>query len=253
MSSLLLSMALLASPGVTNGVDKPMETPRSMMIEFKLGPMVPLVDRAFNDGSTPYKSTFGGKGKNVWMLLGEIQFERQLFQEFGTLAAGVSIGYGEKYAHEVRSDGSISADPTSLKIMPLKALASYRFDWLAINHNIPLVPYLKAGLVLMPWWITDSTGVAVTEGLPGKGVNYGYFGTVGLALQLDFLDPRLARDFDTGVGVNHTYLFGEFTLQEVNNFGKQLPPDPNNPKPNTTLAAIDLSSQHWMFGIALEF
>jgi hypothetical protein len=60
-----------------------------------------------------------------------------------------------------------------------------------------------------------------------------------LSLLLDFLDMRLARDFDTGVGVNHTYLFAEYTLQEVNKF--------------ETKGTLDLSSQHWMFGISLEF
>ncbi len=237
MSSLVLSMALLASTPIS-GVDKPVETPRSMMFEFKLGPMIPLVDRAFTN-ATPYKDTFGGPGKNVWMLLGEIEFERQLFQDFGSLSAGISAGYAEKYAHAVNSDGTISSDVTSLKIVPLKALAAYRWDWLSLNYNIPLVPYVKAGLVLMPWWISKSSGVEVADGLPGQGVNYGFFGTAGLSLLLDFLDPRLARDFDTGVGVNHTYLFAEYTLQEVNNFESK--------------KALDLSSQHWMFGLSLEF
>ncbi len=239
MTSLLLSLTLLAGdPTSLTGAQVQTQTDRSMIFEFKLGPYMPLVDRDFT-GTGPYASTFGGSGKHLWMLLGELEFERQFFQKFGTLAAGVSGGYAEKYAHTLNSDGTQSSDVTSLKVVPLKLLAVYRWDWLVQTYGIPLVPYLKAGLVLMPWWISKGSGVEVADGLPGQGVNYGFTGTAGLSLQLDFLDPRLARDFDTGMGVNHTYLFAEYTVQEVNNFESK--------------SALDLSSRHWMFGVCLEF
>jgi D-methionine transport system permease protein len=41
-------------------------------------------------------------------------------------------------------------------------------------------------------------------------VAFGLSFTAGLSFMLDFLDQRLARDFDSSVGVNHTYLFAEF-------------------------------------------
>ena len=73
----------------------------------------------------------------------------------------------------------------------------------------------------------------------GQGVKFGIAGVLGLALQLDFIDQRLARDFDSSVGVNHTYLFAEGTLQEMNLFGGS--------------KALDLSSAHFMFGLGFEF
>ena len=239
MTSLLLSLTLLAAdPVALTGAEEQIQTPRSMVFEFKLGPYLPLIDRDFT-GTKPYATTFGGTGKHLWMLLGELEFERQLFQDFGTLAAGVSAGYGEKYAHTINSDGSQSSDTTALKVVPLKALVTYRWDWLAQTRGIPLVPYLKAGLVLMPWWVDKGGKPEVADGLTGQGINTGFTFTGGLALMLDFLDPRLARDFDTGMGVNHTYFFAEYTVQEVNNFESK--------------TALDLSSRHWMFGVCLEF
>ena len=55
---------------------------------------------------------------------------------------------------------------------------------------------------------------------------------------LDVLEPRLARDFDSDVGVNHSYLFAEYTHAEVNNFGG---------------GGFNLSTRHWMFGLALDY
>jgi hypothetical protein len=64
----------------------------------------------------------------------------------------------------------------------------------------------------------------------------------GLSLSLDFLDKRLARDFDTSMGVNHTYLFAEFTYQNTSVLELA----------SNTLP-LNLDSLHWMFGLGLEF
>lgn len=119
----------------------------------------------------------------------------------------------------------------------MKALLVYRWDYAAVKWSIPLVPYLKGGAVFAPWWVTKGGEIEVVDGLRAQGFNVGIVFTGGLALQLDFLDRRLARDFDTSAGVNHTYLFAEWSLQELNLTGRQL----------------DLSSRHWMFGLAFEF
>jgi hypothetical protein len=61
-----------------------------------------------------------------------------------------------------------------------------------------------------------------------------------VSLELDFLDPRLARDFDSSIGVNHTYLFAEGTVQGMALF-------------NTKPRDLDFSSEHFMFGLGFEF
>lgn len=212
------------------------ESKRTVMIEAKLGSFQPLIDRASLGKPGPYQTTFGSTA----MLLGEVELDYEFFQKLGTLSAGFSGGYTEKFGKSiVEATGEPAAQSTGLRLVPLKALVSYRFDYLSIKYSIPLVPYAKLAFVLMPWWVTNGGKVEVADGLTGAGVKFGLAGTVGLALDLNFLDPRLARDFDTGMGVNHTYLFAEFNLQEMT-LGSQ------------GTASLDFSSRHFTFGIALE-
>lgn len=217
-------------------------SPRRMLAEFKLGSYLPLVDRSFTNQVGPYQTVF----QNAPMLMGELELDYEVFQKLGTVSFGVAVGYAEKYgkAQAVTDSRGVTAplstqtQSTGIKVVPIKALATYRFDWLLDKFDVPLVPFVKAGLVVMPWFITNGPAIEIAEGLRGEGVKLGFAGTLGLALCLDFLDKRLARDFDTSLGVNHTYLFGEVTLQEVF---------------DVVATGPDFSSRHWMFGLGLEF
>ena len=227
-------LALLAQTQLEDSNETP-ESPRDMTFELKLGPYWPMVDREPTLTTKPYQDTFGTGP----MLLAEVELERQFFQKFGTLSAGLSVGYAEKYGHAVDpATGEVSSETTGLQIVPFQLLAVYRFDYMAQNWHVPIVPYAKGGLVMIPWWASKGGSVEVSNGYYGAGVRWGVAGIFGAALQLDFLDPRLARDFDTSAGVNHSYLFAEFHVQEANDFGQKV---------------LDLSSRHWMFGLAFEF
>lgn len=243
-TALTLACALFASAAtaqtfVTDG-KKRLESPRQMFFEVKLSPYTPLLDRPFMDlpeADRPYFAVFGGGA----MLLGEIEVDYQFFQKFGSLAGGLSLGYSEKFGLSIDAVSKERVDQsTGLRILPIKALLVYRFDWAKETFNVPLVPYAKLALVVMPWWVTNGGSVELSGVQRGEGVKFGLSGVLGIALQLDFLDQRLARDFDSSVGVNHTYLFAEGTLQEMNLFG-------------ATARGIDLSSRHFMFGLGFEF
>jgi hypothetical protein len=236
---LLLSSAAFAEAIIGAGQQKYGESPRNMVFEFRLGPYYPLIDETL-DGK-PYQNTFGGA-----MLLGEWELERQLFQKFGSAAIGASFGYAEKYAHakEVLT-GASTGETTSIKFLPLKILGVYRFDWLAIKYGVPLVPYAKFGFQLTHWWGSKGKGTEVVDGVPAVGWSYGLTGMFGIAFLLDILDPRLARDFDTGIGVNHTYLFAEFNWAWVTDFDKRTA--------DGHLAALDLNARFAMFGLAFEY
>jgi hypothetical protein len=177
------------------------------------------------------------------MLLGEMEFDYQFFQKFGSLGIGASVGYAEKYAKAFEADGvTRSSQSSGFHVLPIKALLIYRWDWAFVRHDVPLVPYVKAGAVLMPWWITKGAAIEVDGDKRAAGYKFGLAAVVGLALSLDFLDKRLARDFDTSMGVNHTYLFAEWTYQNTSFL--EFAPDA---KP------LILDSMHWMFGLGLEF
>jgi len=92
-------------------------------------------------------------------------------------------------------------------------------------------------LQFVPWKTVKSSGTECVDGQCGSGLRYGFGGTLGLAFQLDFLEQRMAKDFDSDLGVNHTYLFAEWNVSRVNNFGQ---------------AGLNLSGRYWMFGLGLE-
>jgi hypothetical protein len=210
-------------------------TEQSFAFEVKLGPHRPLIDRDQTLTIDPYYTTYGTSP----MLMGELELDYQFWRPFGSLAVGFALGYAEKFAPAVDATTSTAAsESTGLRIFPMKLLAVYRWDWAAIKHNVPLVPYVKAGFVFEPWWVVKGGKTETADGREGIGVRFGVAATLGLALQIDFLDPRLARDFDTSAGVNHTYLFAEWSITEVNNFGS---------------TGLDLSSRSPYFGLAVEF
>jgi hypothetical protein len=222
------------------------ESPRNVMVEFKLSPVTPLIDDPFiaaGQAVGPYTKFFGGSP----LLLGELEADFEIFQRMGTLSAGLSGGYGEKYAKALDlTNNTLAGQSSGLHLVPIKALVSYRFDYFALNYHVPLVPYAKFAFIGTPWWVTNGSALDTSAGLlkKGQGVKYGFGGTLGVSLQLDFLDQRLARDFDNSAGVNHSYLFAEFNLEQVNNFGA---------KPSDGSIPLDLSSRHWSFGLAFEF
>lgn len=209
-------------------------TPQRFALEFRLGSFTPLIDReAALQGNKPYEKSFG---VGAAMLLGELELSYQFFKAFGSLGVGISGGYAEKYGKAVGADGEPTSENTALQLVPMRALLVYRFDVLATRFRVPLVPYAKLGFAATYFWNTKGNVLEKYDTV-GRGLRLGIAGQFGLMLQLDFLDQRLAHDFDVDVGVNHSYLFGEWNIQEVNNFGT---------------GGLDLSSRHWMFGLAFE-
>jgi hypothetical protein len=218
------------------------ESPRTGMFEVKLGNFGPNLDREFAGTATP--TPIGTLLGGTSMLYAELEYDWQFFQKYGSIAAGFSLGYGEKYGRAVvATTGEPSAEKTGLIVLPLKLLAVYRFDYFAIHNSFPLVPYVKGSLIYMPWWIVKGGKVeyfADADGVRrrGAGGKWGVGGTIGVSFLLDILEPRMARDFDSDIGVNHVYLFGEYEFSRVNNFGQR---------------GFDFSDRHFMAGLGFEF
>lgn len=217
------------------------ESPRTMFLEVKLSPYTPQLDRPFigvvEAEKRPYTYMFGGTP----MLLGEIEVDYQFFQKFGSLAAALSVGYAEKFNKALdlltlqRVDQS-----TGMRLVPIKALIVYRFDWAKEKWGVPLVPYVKGAFVAMPYFLLSGVALEEVTLNVGQGVKFGLAGTFGLSLELDFIDRRLAKDFDSSMGVNHTYLFAEGTIQGMALF-------------NSEPRGLDFSSEHFNFGLGFEF
>jgi hypothetical protein len=206
-----------------DGMDRHGRSQRTMALEFHLGPYLPNVDSGLANGATPHQTMFG----NSTHLLYQLEVDYQLLQSFGTLAVGFGVGYFTESAKAFVaapsgvSTGERSADDTSLRLIPLSLLAVYRFDVLAERWNVPLVPYAKVGLNYTFWRITDGNGdvATLTAGGSGTGGTLGWQASLGLALQLDGIDPGSMRELDSDSGLNHVYLFWDYSHVDASGLG----------------------------------
>lgn len=230
-------------------------SPQRFELEFKLGPYLPNVDRRYDGpGFGPYATIYGRTdddgattGEPKAGIMPVIGFDWQFFYAAGPLGLGTQVGFFRDKAQAPFTaespDGSSrsSADKTTFGMVPLALLLTYRFEYLADHSKVPLVPYGKAGLAYAFWWTKDGNGDISRNsqdekgsgGVPGWQVNG------GAMVRLDFIEPSVAKSFDKRSGINHTYVFGEFQLSRIANFGIG--------------NAIALGDATWFAGLAMEF
>jgi hypothetical protein len=222
------------------GTARAAESPRFMAVELRFGFYQPAVDRQFVS-ATPYQDIFGDDP----MFMFGVHLDYQLWQEVGTIGIGGSWHYGFVDGHSVDESHAATADETALNLMPLNLTASYRFDYLAQRFDVPLVPYVKVGLTGAYWWVTDGSNnlATTTEGTtarPGQGFTFGWHVGAGLQFLLDVLSTRMSNQIDEDVGINNSYLYGEWMMMNLNDFGAD--------------DSIDLTDlDWWSFGLMFEF
>jgi hypothetical protein len=224
--------ALLAPAGAFAQAEEPTEprqSPRDWAFHLQFGGYYPQIDEQAGLSDAPFQRVFGDSNRTIV----QAGLERYLFDAFGTLGLGLSLGYSEFYGRgffaEGPDAGERSGDSTSFTVVPIQAYAAYRFDVLAQAFNVPLVPYAKAGVGTWMWF---------TGGESGQRGGFSYGG--GMQLLLDFFDPRLAREFDREVGVNNSYFFVDWAAWQVDGFGDS--------------EGFDLSDDGIVsFGLALDF
>ncbi len=78
----------------------------------------------------------------------------------------------------------------------------------------------------------------MVNGQSGNGLKWGWGVTGGVAFILDVLSPQMAKDMTTDTGIRHSYIFAEYNLDQITDFGKP---------------GLDLSSRYFTFGLGLEF
>ena len=214
------------------------ETPISGFFELKFGSYKPDVDSPFQ-APGPYERVFG-TDSNFFI---EGEYDHQLWRGVGSLAVGLHVGFTKADGNGRNSDGTTSTESTSLKIIPVRLSAIYRFDWLAVEYEIPLVPFIKAGLDYAIWWSLQGNGdlSEAPDNAKGKGYGgtFGYHFSFGMQFLLDWLTPGMARAFDLNSGVNNSYLFVEYLLSNIDDFGSD--------------SSISLGDNVLLIGISFEF
>ncbi|HTQ07519.1 MAG TPA: MXAN_2562 family outer membrane beta-barrel protein [Polyangiaceae bacterium] len=251
LSTLLGSAALLAvSPAFAQGVDEfgaygglenrgHERSPQNVAFEARFGPYRPGVDADLP--GHPYKDIFGDATR--WE--GGIEVDWQVFRIPHTLSLGPGLGWAFTQSSAKAPltvplpDGqTLSAENTTLAIMPMHLVATLRLDWLADHTVVPLVPYAKLGMGYALWWSNIGESSTRVNGEVGKGASYGYVAALGLMLRLDPLDPLTAATADASLGINHSGLFIEYFKSNLNGFGS-----------DTTM---EVGTSTWVAGLVLE-
>lgn len=218
-------------------------TPQRFALEFRAIAYKPNIDGAPGVTGTPYASTFG----NSYQFMGAAEFDWQALRipHVGTLGPGISAGYSTMSAPAQFTTcppapaSCTSGENTSLEVFPLYAVAVLRIDVLMRDFGIPLVPYGKIGAGLSFWRAFNDSGTSSYNGTSGKGYSYGLHYAAGLALSLNWLDPRAAHALDNGTGINNTSLFAEWMVSSLDDFGGK--------------KALYVGTSTFLGGLALEF
>jgi hypothetical protein len=229
-------------------------SPQRFALEIKLGPYLPQVDRLHDGpGLGPYATIFG-RTDDMGVatrpprpgLMPVLGFEWQFWYLGGPIGLGTQVGFFRDRANAILADPEpdenirSGADNVTFMVIPVSMLLVYRFEMLADRYKIPLVPYAKGGAAYGFWQTRNSNGLSRdSRGNKGRGGVWGWQLNAGLMLRLDFIEPGTAKKLDNVTGINHTYLFAEYQLLRLANFGH----------PN----AIAVGDGTWFAGFAIEF
>jgi hypothetical protein len=240
---LLAKDARAAEQDIFNAEVKTKKSPQHFALEIRVSPFVPNIDKeASLNGKTPYRDTFGTMSR---ALVG-IEFDYQAFRIpwLGTIGPGLSASYTQMTDHSFKLDGTRSSENTDLILYPMYLAAVLRADSLYRNYHVPIVPYLKGGLGLTFWQITNPGGTSTATNpngttMNGHGHTWGTQWAAGIAFALDSLDPGASRNMDVAVGINNTYLYGEYYVAALNGIGQSHP--------------LLVGTDTWCAGLAFEF
>lgn len=209
MKRLAIPVALLAALGAASPAGA--ETPRWGTFEVRLGQYRPDIDSEFDGAATPWADVFGTR--RGWFP--KVLASWTLLDRFVQLDAGVGTGwFRAKGKGLYESTGDPSPDDTTFNVIPATLAVTFRVDGVAERWPVPLSVYGRAALERYNWWVTDGAG-AVAE----SGATHGWSVAGGVALLLDFVDPRLSRELDAETGINHTWLYFEVEKSTVDDFG----------------------------------
>lgn len=237
------------------------ESSQHFLVELRGGPWYPQIDSEFDGRATPFADMFGTTDR--LLLSAEFDWQFLRINPIGSFAIGIGAGYTSASAVAPLTQSPMPAaarwqrptdgQQTSLEVIPAYAVAVFRFDLLARRTVIPLVPYVKYGVGYAYWWITNGDTLARRSLALSPGANAsdpdlaqaatgGSLGThlaLGLMLRLDVFEPAVQRAWDQQMGVNHSYLFAEYTRSDLGTTGDR--------------AQLRLGSETWNLGLAMEF
>lgn len=218
LATCALALAAL-TPSIASAAQRPESSwnPDSIVaVELRFGPYRPDVDSDPALRTTPYANAFGTSTR--YQIGTEIDRQFLHVPHVGSLAVGGFLGYTRASGHATMASGTLAGQPSGEEatfwMMPFGALLVARVDVLARETMIPLVFYGKVGLGTALWSSGNASGTshADSDGKLGRGHTNGAIYAGGVMFLLDAFDRHGAKSFAAQQGVNHTYLFAEWTV-----------------------------------------
>lgn len=188
------------------------------LLELRFGPYAPRVDDEFGGRATPYADYFGASPEFYFGLEGDWLPVRLPYVG----SVGLAFGWGVVKASgkAKTASGEDAGSETALKINPMYTAAVFRADGLLHHLNIPIVPYVKAGLGFGMWQATGPAGTSRADGVSGEGTSVGMHLALGGSIALNAFDRRTAMAMRAETGITYAYLWGEWMLADLDGFGK---------------------------------
>ncbi|MGI6393151.1 MAG: MXAN_2562 family outer membrane beta-barrel protein [bacterium] len=138
------------------------------------------------------------------------------------------IGYTRLKGTAIKADGTKSSDRSVMHFIPIMGETKIR-----PAYKFPLWPYATFGIDYYVWWVREKKK-SVEE-----GGTFGFHGSFGLMLSLNWLDDSSSRKMEEMTGIKNSSLFVQYRLEKIDDFGKS--------------KSFDLSSSRFEFGIVFEF
>ena len=237
------------------------ESAQNFLVELRLGPWTPDIDAEFGGRSTPYADMFGTDAR--WLPSAEFDWQALRINPVGSLGLAFGAGYTSASAVSPITQSPMppvatwnrptDGSTTSLSVIPAYAALVFRLDVLARRTVVPIVPSVKYGVGGADWWINNgdalarrslalSPGARASDtdlGQAATGFTFGTHFAAGVMLRLDVFEPRVQRSWDLSMGVNHSYLFAEYTHAMLDGIGSR--------------PQLRLGYETWTVGLAMEF
>lgn len=221
----------------TPAMARPYRSPQNFAFELRGGPYTPKIDDEPGLVGRPFERAFGNDARVALA----VEFDWQVLRvpHLGTLGLGAGIGVTSFGADVQTVSGRPSGDETGLSVYPMWAVGVLRADVLNRELHFPFVPYGKIGLGAAQWTAKSTGETSNANGVSGRGFSMGTHMALGVALALDFLDPTASKNVDSAIGINGTYLFGEYYLLNLNGLAGTDP--------------LRVGTASWAVGLAWEF
>lgn len=184
-------------------------SPEHFTAELRVGTYRP-------DMGASFEATFGGDLGPLIAL--ELAYHLYRIPYIGPITVGARAGWVEWNGEATSSSGAENVGGTGMSLVPFTVLAGLRIDGLARHLQFPLILTPKIGLDA-GYFQTGTSGFTQADGW-----TVGLAWSAQLALELDFLQPRSARQLDEEWGINHSMIFFELFGSTMGSFSdRQLP------------------------------